>query len=146
MHQKKVISKNVTEICIFFTFTHVRQTCFAYNFFGAFFLQLFQRIRNQRELLRFLTPFLIFCKIFFLQVIFVLFQTLKPNAQKTVQKTKKLIQEMCLRFQFCTHQRVCILHFLKKSQIHCTLILRCGFLQVFSWSRSPLQALQREIV
>jgi hypothetical protein len=66
MHQKKVISKNVTEICIFFTFTHVRQTCFAYNFFGAFFLQLFQRIRNQRELLRFLTPFLIFCKIFFL--------------------------------------------------------------------------------
>jgi hypothetical protein len=21
---------------------------------------------------------------------------------------------MCLRFQFCTHQRVCILHFLKK--------------------------------
>ncbi len=25
---KKVISKNVTEICTFFTFTHVRQTCF----------------------------------------------------------------------------------------------------------------------
>jgi hypothetical protein len=22
---------------------------------------------------------------------------------------------MCLRFQFCTHQRVCILHFLKKA-------------------------------
>ncbi len=34
---KKIISKNVTEICTFFTFTHVRQTCFAYNFFGAFF-------------------------------------------------------------------------------------------------------------
>jgi hypothetical protein len=30
---KKVISKNVTEIYTFFTFTHVRQTCFAYNFF-----------------------------------------------------------------------------------------------------------------
>ncbi len=28
---------------------------------------------------------------------------------------------MCLRFQFCTHQRVCILYFLKKSQIRCTL-------------------------
>jgi hypothetical protein len=27
---KKVISKNVTEICTIFTFTHVRQTCFAY--------------------------------------------------------------------------------------------------------------------
>ncbi len=29
---------------------------------------------------------------------------------------------MCLRFQFCTHQRVCILYFLKKSQIRCTLL------------------------
>ncbi len=29
---------------------------------------------------------------------------------------------MCLRYQFCTHQRVCILHFLKKSQIRCTLM------------------------
>jgi hypothetical protein len=29
---------------------------------------------------------------------------------------------MCLRFQFCTHQRVCILYFLKKSQIRCTLM------------------------
>ncbi len=28
---------------------------------------------------------------------------------------------MCLRFQFCTHQRVCILHFLTKCQIRCTL-------------------------
>ncbi len=33
---------------------------------------------------------------------------------------------MCLRFQFCTHQRVCILYFLKKSQIRCTLILTLG--------------------
>ncbi len=32
---KKVISKNVMEIH-FFTFTHVLQTCFASNFFGAF--------------------------------------------------------------------------------------------------------------
>jgi hypothetical protein len=29
---------------------------------------------------------------------------------------------MCIRFQFCTHQRVCILYFLKKSQIRCTLM------------------------
>jgi hypothetical protein len=29
---------------------------------------------------------------------------------------------MCLRFQFCTHPRICVLHFLKKSQIRCTLI------------------------
>jgi hypothetical protein len=29
---------------------------------------------------------------------------------------------MCLRFQFCTHQRVCILYFLKKGQIRCNLM------------------------
>ncbi len=29
---------------------------------------------------------------------------------------------MCLRFQFCTHQRVCVLNFLKESQIRCNLM------------------------
>jgi len=38
---KKVISKNVTEKCTFFTFTHVRQTCFAYNFFLVHFFTTF---------------------------------------------------------------------------------------------------------
>ncbi len=65
MYQKKVISKNVTEKCPFFTFTHVRQTCFALTFFLCIFSQLFQRIRNQREILRFLTPFSILKKKIF---------------------------------------------------------------------------------
>ncbi len=60
MHPKKVIRKNVTEICTFFTFTYVRQTCFACNFFLCIFLQLFQRIRNQHEILRFSISFFIF--------------------------------------------------------------------------------------
>ncbi len=53
MNPKKVISKNMTEI-------------FACNFFLVHFLQLFQRIRNQREIQRFLISFFIFCleKIF----------------------------------------------------------------------------------
>jgi hypothetical protein len=34
---KKVLSKTLTEICTFSTFTHVGQTCFAYNFFVHFF-------------------------------------------------------------------------------------------------------------
>ncbi len=77
MHPKKVISKNVTEICTFFTFTYVRQTCFACNFFWCIFLQVFQRIRNQREILRFLISFLHFL------------QTLKPNAQQNGSKNQK---------------------------------------------------------
>ncbi len=44
---QKIISKNVTEICTFFTFTPVRQTCFAYNFFLCILLQLFKRIWNK---------------------------------------------------------------------------------------------------
>jgi hypothetical protein len=32
---KKVQSKYVTEISLFSTFSHVRQTCFAFNFFGG---------------------------------------------------------------------------------------------------------------
>jgi len=31
--KKKVFNKNVTEICTFFTFTHVRQFCFVVNLF-----------------------------------------------------------------------------------------------------------------
>jgi hypothetical protein len=34
---KKVISKNVMETCTFFTFTHVCQTCFTYNFIVCIF-------------------------------------------------------------------------------------------------------------
>ncbi len=45
------------EIRTFSTFTHVRQTCFAYYFFGAIFKNLFPRIWNQHKILRFLIPF-----------------------------------------------------------------------------------------
>jgi hypothetical protein len=38
---QKVISENVMEKCTFFTFTHVRQTCFAYNFLLAHFSPTF---------------------------------------------------------------------------------------------------------
>ncbi len=86
MHPKKFISKNVTEICTFFTFTYVRQTCFACNFFLCIFLQLFQRTRNQREILRFLMSFLKKKNLGSYQHFL---QTFKPNAQKTAQKIKK---------------------------------------------------------
>ncbi len=41
MQYKKVISKTVTEKCPFFTFTHVRQIFFAYNFFLVHFFTTF---------------------------------------------------------------------------------------------------------
>jgi hypothetical protein len=60
MHLKKVISKtsltNMSKSEKSAFFRHV----FANNFFLYIFYKLFQRIRNQHEILRFLTPFLIF--------------------------------------------------------------------------------------
>jgi hypothetical protein len=91
MHPKKVISKNVTEICIFFTLTHVRQTCFACNFFWWILLQLFQRIRNQREIMRFLISFLIFCKKKFLGVILAFFANFEAKCAKNGSKNQKRI-------------------------------------------------------
>ncbi len=41
----KVISKDVTEICTFSTFTHVRQTCFAYNFLWCIFYNFFNGLK-----------------------------------------------------------------------------------------------------
>jgi hypothetical protein len=87
MYQKKVISKNVTEKCTFFSFTHVRQTCFA--FVWCIFSQLFQRIRNQREILRFLTPFSIFSKKNFFCVILVLFSNFEAKRARNGSKNQK---------------------------------------------------------
>ncbi len=56
--QKKLLAKTWRKYALFH-FTYVRQTCFACTFFWCIFLQLFQRIRNQREILRFLISFLI---------------------------------------------------------------------------------------
>ena len=100
MHQKKVISKNVTEICTFFTFTYVRQTCFACNFFWCIFLQLFQRIRNQRETLRF-WPFLI-KKIIkkILGHISTSFKLWSQTRKKRLKKSKNVFSKCDVDFNF----------------------------------------------
>jgi hypothetical protein len=47
----------MTEKCTFFTFTHVRQTCFAYNFFCAFFHNFFNGFEIS-------VKFCVFCLLF----------------------------------------------------------------------------------
>jgi hypothetical protein len=59
------------------------------TFFWCIFLQLFQRIRNQHEILRFLIYFLIFLQHFFLGVILALFANFEAKCAKTAQKIKK---------------------------------------------------------
>jgi hypothetical protein len=66
-------------------FRHV----FAYNFFLCIFSNLFQRIRNQREILRFFIPILNFLRKFFFCSYKHFFKTLIANAQEMAQKNGK---------------------------------------------------------
>jgi len=59
------------------------------TFFWCIFSQLFQRIRNQREILRFLTPFSIFSKKNFLKVILVLFSNFEAKRARNGSKNQK---------------------------------------------------------
>ncbi len=88
---KKVISKNVTEICTFFTFPYVRRTCFACNFFWVHFLQLFQQNRNQREILRFFDIFIfIFFKTIFWGHISMFCKLWSQMRKKRLKKSKNV--------------------------------------------------------
>ncbi len=89
MYQKKVISKNVTEKCTFFTFTHVRQTCFAYNFFWVHFSTTFSTDSKSAWNSAFLTPFSIFFKQNFFFAILVLFSNFEAKRAKNGSKNQK---------------------------------------------------------
>ncbi len=80
----------MTEKSPFSLFTRVCQTFFAYNFF-VHFLQLFQRIRNQHEILRFLMSFQIFVKKKNFGVILTLFANFEAERAKNGSKIKKRI-------------------------------------------------------
>ncbi len=60
----------------------------------------------------------------FFWVILALFANFEAKCAKKLKKSKNVFCKCVLDFIFCTHQRVCILHFLKKSQIRCTLLYR----------------------
>jgi hypothetical protein len=61
---KKVINKNVADICTFSTFNHVCQTCFADNFFGVFFRTFAMALESVRNFAFFDTFFDFLKKIF----------------------------------------------------------------------------------
>ncbi len=93
MYRKKAISKNVTEICTFASFTHVRQTCYDYLFFSCIFKKLFQWIWNQHEILRFLIPFIdFFQKNFFQCHICTFFELWSQTRKKRRQKSKNVFK------------------------------------------------------
>jgi hypothetical protein len=111
----KVISKNVTEICPFFTFTHVRQTCFAYNLFLVHFFTTFSTASKSAWNSAFFDIlFYLFHKIFFGHI-----STFWK--QKTAQKIKNIFCKCVLDFNLHPSKGL-YSSFSKKSQIRCTLL------------------------
>ncbi len=110
----------MTEICTFSTFTHVRQTCFSYNFFGAFGAKKF--FSTDLKSAWNSDTFFIFFKLIFLGHISTFSNCEAKRAKNYAKNKKKRITSMCLRFKLCTQQKVCVLNFLKKSRILCTLL------------------------
>ncbi len=89
MYKKKVISKNVTEKCTFFTFTHVRQTCFAYNFYLVHFFTTFSTDSKSAWNSAFFDTFFDFFEIFFFFYPFsTFFKLWSQTRQKRLKKSK----------------------------------------------------------
>jgi hypothetical protein len=121
--KKKLLAKTWRKNALFSLLLMFVKLVLLITFFWCIFSQLFQRIRNQREILRFLTPFSIFFKTkIFLGHFSTFFKLWNQTRRKRLKKSKNLFSKCVLDFNFCTHQRVCILYFLKKSQIRCTLM------------------------
>ncbi len=89
--QKKLWAKQVWRTWVKVKIVHFYVTFLLINFFWYIFSKLFQRIRNQREILRFLTPFSIKKKKKKSGHINPFFEFLTANAQETAQKNGKSI-------------------------------------------------------
>ncbi len=118
--QKKVISKNVTEIFTFFTFTHVRQTCFVYNFLCVHFLTTFSTDSKSAWNSAFDIYFLIKKKHFF-WYISTFWKLWSQMRKKRLKKSKNVFCKCVLDFNFAPIKGS-VFFILKKSQIRCTLL------------------------
>ncbi len=100
VYQKKLLAKTWRKNALFSLLLMFVKLVLLITFFWCIFSQFFQRIRNQREILRFKTPFLIFQTKFILGHISTFFELWSQMRKKTAQKIKKLIQKCVLDFNF----------------------------------------------
>ncbi len=99
-HPKTVFSKNVTEICPFSLLLMFVKLVLLVTSFWYIFLQLFQRIRNQREILRFWYFFVFFAKKFFLVHISTFCKLWSQMRKKRLKKSKNVFCKCVLDFNF----------------------------------------------
>ncbi len=93
-----------------------------YNFWGEF-LYFFQRIRDQRKILLFMTHLLNFSKKCFVCSYSHFLLTLKPNAGIQLNETENLFFKCILESRR--------LHFNRKGKNRCTLSARSGVVGIF---------------
>ncbi len=72
------------------------------TFFAWVLLQLFHRIRNQHQILRFFIPI---CIKTFVLIILALWKNFEETNADQTEETENLSVQMCLRIKFCNHQR-----------------------------------------
>ena len=101
IHPQKFISTNVTEICTFFTFTYVRQTCFACNFFLVHFFTTFSTDSKSAWNSGFFDIFLdFFQKKFSLGHISTFCKLWSQMRKKRLKKSKNVFCKCVLDFNF----------------------------------------------
>ena len=94
---KKVISKTSLTNMSKSEKVHISVTFLLITFFWYIFSKLFQRIRNQREILRFLIPILNFWRNFFFALISTFLRLWLQMRRKRLKKTENRFLWMCLR-------------------------------------------------
>jgi hypothetical protein len=103
MHQKKVISKTSLTNMSKSEKVHFSVTFLLITFFWYIFSKFFQRIWNQREILRFLTPIsFFFKKNIFLGHIGTFFELWLQMRKKRLKKRKIFFYECILEFNYAT--------------------------------------------
>ncbi len=138
----------MTEICTFFTFIHVRQTCFAYNFFCVHFVTTFSTDSKSAWNSAFFDTFNdFFQKTFFLGHIGTFFKLWSQMRKKRLKKSKNVFCKCVLDFNFAPIKGSVFLIFYKKSNslypiVHITTIMKYKLSQ--SMKNIWLVSLQKE--
>ncbi len=97
--QKKLLAKMWRKYALFSTFTHVRQTCFAHNFFvGAFFNNFFNGFEISVTFCVFWQLFGFFQKKFFLGHISTFIKLWSQTRKKRLKKSKNVFCKCVLDF------------------------------------------------
>ncbi len=115
IYQKKVISKNLTEKCTFYTFTHVHQTCFAYNFFLVHFFTTFSTDSKSAWNSAFFDTFFdFFQKKFFKGHFSIFFKLWSQMRKKRLKQSKNVFCKCVLDFNFAPIKGSVFFNILKK--------------------------------